>query len=779
MLFLKEADLEKPKRHAEIEKLLEAASKRPSGILYEHEVYQLLELMGLESPAHHFSAFGNDPAELSGKLPHSGPFVAKAVCEGKTHKTDIDGIAFNIMKANAGEVVEHFSKQFGAHRFLGTLFVEQVEHAHGLSDEMLLGLYQDPFFGPCVCLGFGGTAAEYYKDIMRPQNAQVFIPAAIDLDHADRFLKNLPVVKFSEGGVRGVKEKLERREILRALKIFQNLGRYYSASNPQAPFIIEELEINPAAVQGGRIIALDGVLCARKNTAGKVQAKPLRKIKNLLDPRSLAIAGASGKNAANPANAILGKFLNAGLPRENIHLLHPKEDEIDGIKCVKSVQELVAQRSGEPVDCFIVGVPAKIAGSLVLESMDAFAAHSIEIISAGFGETKNGHEMQEELTAKLNKMNGDIEKRPVINGPNTLGNIYGTVETLFTPRYKSSATGKGKTNAALICQSGAFMITRISDLADAVAPKIAVSTGNQMDLSVTDFLEYLMNEKGVDTFGLYIEGLNRGDGLRLMELISAAGRTGRRVVIYKAGRTEAGMEAAKGHTASMAGDYSVFEHLLEMSGAMMAATTEEFCDLMMLATYFAGNKRLNTSGKKPRIAALSNAGFEKCAIADHLFAQTRSFCELADYTGPTRDAIGRIFAEYGIANIIDVHDVLDLSPMMNDEGFEKIVRATLSDKNVDLGIYAFVPETIMLNVCPTGPGHSEDMASEGSFLQRIIKVGREIKKPFVVSVESGRLYDRFKLELIAAGIPCFRSADAAARAVAKLAVAVGAIQDGR
>ena len=75
-----------------------------------------------------------------------------------------------------------------------------------------------------------------------------------------------------------------------------------------------------------------------------------------------------------------------------------------------------------------------------------------------------------------------------------------------------------------------------------------------MDLSVTDFFEHLLNEEGISSYGLYIEGLNPGDGIRLMKLVEGAQEKGKFVVVYKAGRTEAGMTAAKGHTAAMAGE---------------------------------------------------------------------------------------------------------------------------------------------------------------------------------------------------------------------------------
>ena len=53
------------------------------------------------------------------------------------------------------------------------------------------------------------------------------------------------------------------------------------------------------------------------------------------------------------------------------------------------------------------------------------------------------------------------------------------VNTTFTASYKSSGDhAKGHDNAALIAQSGAFMLSRVSNLANRVAPRFCMSVGN-------------------------------------------------------------------------------------------------------------------------------------------------------------------------------------------------------------------------------------------------------------------------------------------------------------
>jgi len=56
-------------------------------------------------------------------------------------------------------------------------------------------------FGPMVALGFGGVLVEELKRIMRPNRAQIFLPACMDLAENESLLAQLPLVRMIEGKV--------------------------------------------------------------------------------------------------------------------------------------------------------------------------------------------------------------------------------------------------------------------------------------------------------------------------------------------------------------------------------------------------------------------------------------------------------------------------------------------------------------------------------------------------------------------------------------------------
>jgi len=74
-----------------------------------------------------------------------------------------------------------------------------------------------------------------------------------------------------------------------------------------------------------------------------------------------------------------------------------------------------------------------------------------------------------------------------------------------------------------------------------------------------------------------------------------------------------------------------------------------------------------------------------------------------------------------------------------------------------------VPLTKALQTLPAGEGHAEDLARPGGFAAGVIEIFRSTKKPVVVNVDAGALYDPLADHLERSGIPVFRRADEAVR----------------
>jgi len=835
----------------EIEEILARAAARENGLLHEFEAYELFTLIGMGLPAFHYFPLGERLVdEVSQWMEPGKKYVVKCHVPGCLHKTDIGGIMLSQTRETVADSLPGFCERLKAagHALEGVIVVEMANfYTSGMSGgELLISAYEDGSFGPCICFGMGGTAVEYYKKAMKQAMSQAFIPVFIDLHKspvAQAAIERLPATQFLLGKVRGSKPQIPSiDEIINPLASMAELVRYFSRFNVESEYVIRELEINPTVVckQTGKLLALDGVVRVQKNpNYGKAPrevsvftaAKPLAKMGYLFCPQSVCLAGVSTKSTYNPCTVVINKLMK--MPEDvrpkAIHCIHPVAKQIFGNPACSSVAEMLKSRNGEPVDLFIVGVPAAAAGPMMEDIIRLNAARAVFVMTGGFGETEAGKGEEKKLKAMLAELGNDYEHRPIINGPNTVGYrfLFGRedpaelaaiedprerfkristydetrnkeMNTIFLASYKSSGmAANGRRNAALIAQSGAFMITRIGSLAGRVRPTACVSVGNQLCISATDTLEWLLNEniasqagitdpnilaleeykKDIQVYGLYLEGLNPNEGIRLMHLIAEARARNKLVVLYKAARTPQGSTAVAGHTAALAGDYSMFAELLDMAGGVITETADAFEDAYYLATCVID--RLPTLDKRhvAWVSGQSNAGYEKCSIADHFFAEPgcEKYMTLPTFDAASKAKIGKYYDQYKIGGVVDIQDILDTTAIIPDQAYEDISTALLESESVDAAVIGLIAEIHVICTLggELGAKYNEDVCgNRGSVANKYIDIWNsprpELHKPWVFASSGGWKYDIMRAHLIANGVPTFVNVDRAAHAMAKL-----------
>jgi acyl-CoA synthetase (NDP forming) len=107
-----------------------------------------------------------------------------------------------------------------------------------------------------------------------------------------------------------------------------------------------------------------------------------------------------------------------------------------------------------------------------------------------------------------------------------------------------------------------------------------VSIGNKALIRETDLLNYLAKDRETDVLAFYIEGFARHEG---RTFVQAASRCKKPVIVLKAGKSASGIRAVASHTASLAGDYTVFSQILAQYGIAEAKNEYEltsFCEAL-------------------------------------------------------------------------------------------------------------------------------------------------------------------------------------------------------
>ena len=771
-----------------IHAVLAAAHRAGRENLYEHECYDILAAIGAEAaPASCLIPIDAYPTAADLERLTGDRVVLKVVSPDITHKTEARGVrivareigaveaAFELMKrevpetyaayleSHSGEVPAALAGRRGrgleqrlADRIVGILLCSCVTpDAQGFATELFVGLRATDEFGPIISAGLGGVEMEILARQTRKGAAVAIAPTGtVDgRQFFELFRRTLSYDRLS-GAMRGSRRLLDDAILVRCFQGFIDLANRFSATEPDAAFYLEELEVNPFVASGGRLAPLDGV-CRFRPAAARREPRPVDKLGCLLKPRSAAVIGVSEHNR-NMGRIILGNVLGAGFPAGQLHVVHPEAPSIDGVACVPRISDLPGK-----VDLLVVAVGAGQVPEVVDEVIDQDKAESVILIPGGIGEKAGSGQLAADLAGRIREAHRQAGGGPLFLGGDSLGvrSRPGRYDTLFIPETKlPKMPGETPQRLCFISQSGAFIVSTLSD-EPWLDPSYAVSIGNQIDLTAGDLLTWLADDPAIDVFAVYIEGFRPNDGLAFAAAVKAAVAHGKDVVFYKAGRTEEGRSATAGHTASVAGDYAVCENAIAQAGAFVAADFSEFTDYLRLTLPLHGKR---AGGN--RLAAMSNAGFETVGMADSI---RRNGAELVlpAFDARTEEVLAKTLFDHGLAGLVDVHNPLDVTPMTDDTAYADMVAEVLADPGIDVAVFGIVPLTPALQTLPSGDGHAESVLDPGSIAQRLPRAAAATEKPVVAVIDSGRLFDPLVDALRAGGLPVFRSADRAVRAL--------------
>lgn len=759
------------------QRILEVIAKARSegrDALTEVEGLTLLSAMGVSAPAYHFvkgSASVDDLIPLPGARA-----VVKVISPEILHKTELGGVAILPNdKAAIKAAIADMENRFTAYRVDGYTVNEFVPYEPRLGHEIIVGYRFARDFGPIVSFGPGGIYTEFLAGQFRPGAANVFFsPITANRELVKKVIRGNALRTLLCGGLRGTKAELEEELLVDVVMAFIEAGDIFARAG------IAEFEVNPfvvaplprdtaggdsASIAGGRsptsrLVALDvlvkledlasGELALEAGTGRVVNrsqaTRPVAKIDRLLAPRSAAVIGVSDKGMNN-GRIILRNLVDNGFDTSHLYVVKAGTDQVDGCRCVPDIASLP-----EKVDLFVLVIPAAQAPSCIAELAELDKAEGVIVIPGGLEEKSGTEDIVARMRAALDTSRSGPGGGPLLNGGNCLGirSIPGKYNTLFIPEYKLPMPKGRLAPLAVLSQSGAFAICRISKHPD-INPKYVITCGNQMDLTIGDYLERLGVDQEIQTFAVYIEGFKPLDGEKVLRACRRIVDSGRTVIFYRAGRTAAGAAASASHTASIAGDYPVTRELLGQLGVVVAETLDEFDDLVTLFSLLEGKK-----ARGLRLGAVSNAGFECVAFADNLGSLS-----IAEFSPAAAPRLARVFSDAKISDIVDIHNPIDLTPMADDTAYYESFKAVMEDASVDAGIVGIVPLTVRMNTLAAASHHGEDISREDSIAGRYGQLMKAGSKPWVAVVDSGELYDPLVRQLENHGVPTFRTADRA------------------
>jgi acyl-CoA synthetase (NDP forming) len=390
-----------------------------------------------------------------------------------------------------------------------------------------------------------------------------------------------------------------------------------------------------------------------------------------LAPKSVAIVGASER--AWP-NLIWGNLRDFGFPGR-VYPINPRSREVWGVRCWPDLASLP-----EPVEHAAIIISA--ANVLpVLEEGARLGLRSATVYASNLGDGADpaSHARGAALRDFLQKTNLRL------CGPNCMGGMSMREKYFAYPNRQLATLPPG--SVGLVSQSGGTVQFLAKSAADrGVRFSYMLSSGNEIDLDLSDYIVHLVDDPDTKIIALFIEGIRRPQ-----TFLAAAARAlaaGKPIIALKTGKSQSSRDAAQSHTGAVAGDYEAFRAMCERYGIVVCDTLDDMVETMLA---FQGGRL----PKGRRVGWVTTSGGTVDLLYDYF--EEIGGTELPQFGAATCAAM-RPF----IPKEMTLHNPLDCGIPSTDANAAEICKAVLADPNVDMLAWA--------STLPIGKGPRDSVA---------------------------------------------------------------------
>lgn len=445
-------------------------------------------------------------------------------------------------------------------------------------------------------------------------------------------------------------------------------------------------------------------------------------------PDGIAVVGAS-KSPGKAGYQVLKNLTTLGF-EGNVFPVNPKEDEINGLRCYSSLNDIK-----ETVELVMITVPAKFVNGVVEEAVKRTDVKAIVVVSAGFSETKTEEgRMMEEALVRMTREAGIR-----VFGPNCTGviNTSNHLDTTIEPTVEQVQGG-----VSVFSQSGG-MAGSILLFAEIQPRPLGFAkwahVGNMCDVDALDVLRYYGTDDATKVVAMYMEGF--AEGRKLMEV--AGNITPEKpILILKVGRTELGSKAAFSHTGALAGSDAIYDAAFRKVGITRVDDLFELVDTakaMSMVSLPSGNKIcILTEAGGPGTMAMDEMGKYPQVQLPHISDEGQR--KLKEAMPP-------------MSLICQPDGYLDITAAAMESHHVEALKLVLEEEDVDAVVLISVPPTFL---------PPEDLARE------LIPVLKESKKPVLTCLMAGKWVAEAREMLEREGLPTFDTPERAMRAMVNM-----------
>lgn len=692
----------------QIREVYEEARKNNQNVITEESAKSILTTYGINVPPY---ALVSTTQEATDKAKQLGfPLVAKIVSPDILHKTDVKGVKIGLKSEE--EVRRAFDDMYGRlstkYHTKGVILERMVDP--GL--EVIVGLQNDPQFGPVIMFGLGGINTEIFKDV----TFRVLPISPKDIEEMIENLRGKTMLK----GFRG-SEPIEHATISNMLMKISKLGV------DAAPYY-ESVDFNPVILYPHDYFVVDAKMLLREKPDLEIMSKaePDSSYMDLFfNAKSVALIGASPE-AGKIGNSVLQSLAKHDYKGKVFPVNAKGYQEIMGIKAYKNLDEI-----NEQIDVVVVTVDLKFVPDL-LKSCGRKNIHNMVIISGG-GKELGGDRAA--IENEIKKLSSQLKVR--IIGPNCIGmfNADNRLDCAFQGHERMLRPQRGE--VAFLSQSGTVGIA-FMETSDSFGMSKMISYGNRSDVDEADMIWYLGEDPSTKVIGLYVEGL--GDGRKFMNAAKKViVEKNKPILVFKNGRTTRGAKQAASHTGSLGGSYNIVRGALEQANIISLDSYEELTGSLKALTWQPvpkGNRvAMITNGAGPVIAAIDN--FERLGLAVAEIS-SNTLAKLKEHYPPT----------YVIGNPCDI------TGSATADDYRYAIQAFMDDPNVDIIMPWFV---------------FQDDPLEETIVDILQDFQKQRKKPILVGAMGGPFTQKISKRIEDTNVPVYHSVTTWVTAVGSIA----------
>src|ERR1044072_9076166 len=270
-----------------------------------------------------------------------------------------------------------------------------------------------------------------------------------------------------------------------------------------------------------------------------------RSVEHLLRPKSIALLGASDSSRGGWVQEIYDNLEFSGFPAK-LYLVNPKRTELWGRPVYPNFAAIP-----EPVDLALTIRPT-VARVDTLTEAAASGLKCALIYAAQFGEGGDPEGQKRAQALRALSENNNLR----ISGPNCMGSLAIREKLLLYPAKRVRSLQPG--GVGVVFQSGGTFQFWLQQAAlRGLDFSYAVSSGNELDLDLADYINFLVDDPHTNIIVCLVEGVQRPAAF--MVAAEKATPTKNPIFLDKAGRSERGRAATESHTGAIASDDAVFD----------------------------------------------------------------------------------------------------------------------------------------------------------------------------------------------------------------------------